>query len=438
MTSYPGARQLSRAETVAILESRLGRAPQDILEAAVVLEAWGGLPAEAALAAAKDIFESIGAEPSTADETRESVEESSRTPGDVLTMILALASLLAWTGPIQSELGASVFAQAVRLSVPLTLGVQWFLAARYLFDRWWIERLWRDRHVVAAIAVGGIAAAAAVGTAALLAVELTLLWSIAGLVLRRGRRPVVFALFGGATCALFAGAPVLIMLGLLFAALLVVLGTILRSAGHGLYRGRPWRVSLRASLMGVALGILLLSDASANFGDDPGSLALALLPAMLASFWGGWYLASMWVAVNDDLRGRPLAESAHASWNSSACRIAAGAAVRLGLTIGVLTPACAAIGAALGWGTAGVVPLCALGAFAFAALGASLLNAIERAWLGIAGLAAGCVVAVVVGGIDGLPAGSGLLAGAVVATLATLAAVTQLRRPAQLLASIVR
>src|SRR4029079_19355548 len=40
---YPGARHLSRAEAVAILESRLGRAPQDILEAAVVLEAWGVL-----------------------------------------------------------------------------------------------------------------------------------------------------------------------------------------------------------------------------------------------------------------------------------------------------------------------------------------------------------------------------------------------------------
>jgi hypothetical protein len=436
-SSAPAAQQLSRAEALAILESRLGREPQDLLEAAVVLEAWGGLPAEAALAVAEDIFESLHPAAEPAPDTRESDEDTPRAPSDALTMLLALASILFWTGPIRSQLGASAFADAVRLSVPLTLGVQWFLAARYLFDRWWLERLKRDRRLLASIAVGGLVGAAAVGQVALLSVELCLLWACAGLVLRRGHHLAVIAVFGGATYALFADAPVLLVLGVLNFGLVVLLRLILHGAGKGLYRGRPWRIALRASLIGLGLGILLFSDARASFGEDPRSLALALLPSMLASFWGGWHLASMWVAVKDDLRGRALAESADASWRSSACRVAAGAAWRIALTVGVLTPACAVLGSAAGWRVASVTSLCGLAAFAFATVGASLLNAIERTRLALVAVVGGCSLALIVDALGG-SGGAGLLAGSLVAAVVTLVATTHLRRPAQLLASIVR
>jgi hypothetical protein len=437
-SSADAAPQLSHAEALAILESRLGREPQDVLEAAVVLEAWGGLPAEAALAAAEDIFESLHPAAAPADDTRESDKDTPRAPSDALTMLLAIASILLWTGPIRSQLGASAFADAVRLSVPLTLGVQWFLAARYLFDRWWLERLNRDGRLLALIAVGGIVAGAAAGHVALLSVELCLLWACAGLVLRRGHHLSVIAVFGSSTYALFAGAPVLLVLAALDGALLVLLGVILRGAGNGMYRGRPWRIALRASLIGVALGTLLFSDARANFGEDPRSLALALLPSMLASFWGGWHLASMWAAIGDDLRGRALAESAEASWRSSACRVAAGAAGRIALAVGLLTPACAAAGSAAGWRVAGATSLCGLAAFAFATVGASLLNAIERSWLGLVAVVGGCSVTLVVDAFGNRSGGTGLLAGSVAAVVVMLPAAIQLRRPARLLASIVR
>jgi hypothetical protein len=49
-----GARQISGAYARALVEARLGRPSQDVIEAAVVLEAWGGLAAQDALAAASD------------------------------------------------------------------------------------------------------------------------------------------------------------------------------------------------------------------------------------------------------------------------------------------------------------------------------------------------------------------------------------------------
>jgi hypothetical protein len=54
-----------------LVEARLGRAPQDMLEAAVVLEAWAGVPAQAALTAARAMMRvAPGAPPPSAAATR--------------------------------------------------------------------------------------------------------------------------------------------------------------------------------------------------------------------------------------------------------------------------------------------------------------------------------------------------------------------------------
>jgi hypothetical protein len=52
----PADLDTERAES--IVEARLGRKPQDMLEAAVVLEAWVGVPAGGALDAGERITES--------------------------------------------------------------------------------------------------------------------------------------------------------------------------------------------------------------------------------------------------------------------------------------------------------------------------------------------------------------------------------------------
>ena len=52
MTAAP----LEPADGELLVEARLGRPPQDMLEAAVVLEAWAGVPAQSALAAARELM----------------------------------------------------------------------------------------------------------------------------------------------------------------------------------------------------------------------------------------------------------------------------------------------------------------------------------------------------------------------------------------------
>jgi hypothetical protein len=430
--------RLSRAEAQAILQSRLGREPQDVIEAAVVLEAWGGLPAEHALAAAQECFGSIHAVAEPAAEPPEPEEEAPRAPSDALTMLLALATILLWTSPLRSQLGESAFTAAVRLSVPLILGAQWLVATRYLFDRWWLERLRHDRRLLAALAGASLAAGAAAGRVGLLAVELCVLWAAAAIVVRRGRRLTLVALLAATTAALFAGEPALAVLAALDVALIAAVGLLLRGAASGLYRGRPWPVAGRACALGAGLGLLLISERMASFGGEPRALALALIPPTLASFWGGWHLASLWRVVRDSLDGQPLAAASAAAWRSPALRVAAGAAWRTGLTLGVLTPICAAAGTAAGLHVAAAPALAGLAAFAFASVGAGLLHAIERTSTAIAAVASGCVTAVTVE-LLGVHDGTALLAGSLLAT-AVMAAVAAgaLRRPAHLFATIVR
>ena len=55
------AQELQRAHR--LVEARLGRDPQDMLEAAVVLEAWAGTPAQRALEVARELMPALSPEP---------------------------------------------------------------------------------------------------------------------------------------------------------------------------------------------------------------------------------------------------------------------------------------------------------------------------------------------------------------------------------------
>ena len=57
------ANKLSPLHAQRVVEARLGREPQDMLEAAVVLEAWAGIPAGEALQSGRAIMASDTPEP---------------------------------------------------------------------------------------------------------------------------------------------------------------------------------------------------------------------------------------------------------------------------------------------------------------------------------------------------------------------------------------
>ena len=118
----------------AVVEARLGREPQDMLEAAVVLEAWAGVPAQRALDAGARA-DARGAARAAAERRR--LPAPPRAPGGVLVegaafvvTVLAIALLGGAAGGEPRRPASS--SAALTLALPLTLALQWGLRSRYL------------------------------------------------------------------------------------------------------------------------------------------------------------------------------------------------------------------------------------------------------------------------------------------------------------------
>ena len=120
------------AEARLLVEARLGRAPQDMLEAAVVLEAWAGVPAQTALAAASVTMpvEPASPQPSAGRLPRHR-EETACSP-------TARRSWSAWwRSPAgrrrwTSGMGVTAVEHGLALALPLTLALQRMLGSRFL------------------------------------------------------------------------------------------------------------------------------------------------------------------------------------------------------------------------------------------------------------------------------------------------------------------
>ena len=97
--------------------------------------------------------------------------------------------------------------------------------------------------------------------------------------------------------------------------------------------GRVGR-ALWAGAIGAALGGLLVGDPSLGWGVHGAFPALALLPSVLGSFWGGYHLWKFYDAVPRGLQGVTLKQANDRDRNGAALAIFLGALLRLlGTTI---------------------------------------------------------------------------------------------------------
>ena len=101
MTAAP----LEPADGELIVEARLGRPPQDMLEAAVVLEAWAGVPgAERAGRRARLMPEVPRTpQPSVGRLPAPSVHQAGLLPG--AAFIVTVIAIACWASPLASSLG---------------------------------------------------------------------------------------------------------------------------------------------------------------------------------------------------------------------------------------------------------------------------------------------------------------------------------------------
>jgi hypothetical protein len=314
-----------------IVRARLGRPAQDLLEAAVVLEAWGGVPSDAALALDADVLPA-SAEPHAAARSWAAGDEEGRESvlAEGLGLLVAIVAVATWAGPLSRQLGATRLEHALRLALPLTLALQWAVRSRYLGRPSGLRCLAQERMrvLLAAVAIGvPLAFAPRIGP---LAGVLVLIWVGGTVLARRGWGLVYAALVLGEALALGAHAPARWALAGLAAAVLA--GCVIAVArARGPAPEAPGRVSraLAAGLVGALLGGLLVGDRSLGWGVHGAFPGLALVPSVIGGLWGGCHLWQLHTAIPRGLRGVPLAQASAPMPDGPAARILRGALVRL-------------------------------------------------------------------------------------------------------------
>src|SRR4051794_29393343 len=115
-----------------LVEARLGREPQDMLEAAVVLEAWAGVPAQAALAAASATMPAEPALPQPSVGRLPRLRERDGVLLDGAAFMLTVVAIACWTAPLAADAGLRTVERALVLALPLTLALQRALGSRFL------------------------------------------------------------------------------------------------------------------------------------------------------------------------------------------------------------------------------------------------------------------------------------------------------------------
>lgn len=431
-TPHPAqARQMVRA--------RLGREPQDMLEAAVVLEAWAGLPARRALRLAREIIAASPTEPHPSAGGLASSDTGHGFAVDACSFVISVVAIAGWAGPLTRSLGLHVVAGALTFALPITLALQWGLASRYLGRPATFVHLGRRPILLPGLAWLALVAvpAAALGETGALAGLLTLTWTGGAILVRRRWSLVYVAIVLIGSGAMFARLPAPdVVAG---SAVLTTIAVAVAVHGHaGVPAGQPgrWGRALVAAAIGAGVGALLVADGSMN--SDLGTIpAIGLLPSSLASVWGGSHLWRFQHVIPGTLSGVPL-DGRQRGLGAAPVRVLLGTVVR----VLVMT---AALSALLVAGARAVQAepnvssvLVGYGLLALATLLLSLLESLGRGRWALFALAGGIGAQGLTLAASALPALSGarLIVGAsVVVVFALPIAVATLGRPATTLAT---
>jgi hypothetical protein len=420
------------------VEARLGREPQDMLEAAVVLEAWGGVPAPRALPAGRAVMPSA---PLPARPSAGTVPVVPRRRGAVLegaSLVLTVLAIAFWAAPLGADLGTAVVEQALRVALPLTLALQWGLRSRYLGRPQGLVELGRRRRQ---LLMGGVILAglpfAAFGVAGLLAGLLTVTWTGGTLLIRRRWIGAYTGIVVGGTGLMMAAIPALAALGAIAAVTTLAVGLALRAPAPAprIPLGR-WSRALCGAALGAALGVLLVSDPSAAWtqGLVP---ALALLPSTVAGFWASYHLWQIDSVIPRALLGRPAVGSGARRAALPPLRTLLGALTRLVALTAALSVALVVCTQWLDATPRSAGVLIGFGLLALVTLLVSLVEALGRGGWALLALC-GALAAEALAGLDGRPPfpGGGLAAGSAIAILVLLpVAIALLSRPARTLAT---
>ncbi len=418
---------LEAARARRLVEARLGRPPQDALEAAVVLEAWAGVPAQRALETARLMMPKQAAEPAESATVPATPE---RPPGLLLegtAFIVTVCAIALWAEPLTEALGVNAVRRALGLALPLTLALQWALLCRHLGRPSGLAGLAHRRGALVMAAVGLLAVPFALfGAAGVLAGLLTVTWTSGSIVIRRGWAALYCGVAVASVPVMLAGAPAPAVVAVVAAIIAGAAALALTTAGDGAAIPGRWGRTLSAAATGGGIGILLVGDPSVGWTASAAA-ALALLPSAAGALWAGQHLWKLPDAFARSLAGVPVCEAV-----DGPAPVGPLFAALWRLVLPTVVGSLALL--ALGSGNAGV--LAGFGVVALATLLVGLLESFGRPGVAAAGIAFGLTAELLVREADTTFAGAALLCGGAFAVLVLLPAVfTLLAQPARTLAT---
>jgi hypothetical protein len=437
----PADLDTERAES--IVEARLGRKPQDMLEAAVVLEAWVGVPAGGALDAGERITESTEEKrlPSTGK-----VPIPKRLEGlalEAVGFIVAMLAIACWAAPLGDDLGGNLVENALRIALPLTVALQWGVNSRYLSRPKGTVILGRHPIVIALVAAALILVPAAIfGRSGLVAGLLTVTWTGGTILIASHLSEGYVGLVLLATTGMFAGLSSIAVLAAVGAATTVAVILAVTTAvnsGEPTHRAGRWGRVGTAMAIGLGVGSLLVVDRSIDWtlGAVP---ALGLLPSTIASFWAGSYLWRFHHVLPQAVAGVPVSSGTVRGKSKAPLGLLFGSIGRLVFLTTALSLMLVFGARLLGVEMSGVSVLVGFGLVALATLLVGLLEAVGQGGWAVIALLIAIAAEIYVSSWDGeYPAGLGLITGAGTAVVISLPiAVFVMSRPATTLATRLR
>ena len=422
-----------------MIEARLGRGAQDVLEAAVVLEAWGGMRANSALSLGSRV---VPPKPPRWTPGRLTTEESGHRESiitEAIALIMAILAVASWAGPLGRQVGTSVLTQAIVIALPTTLALAVGDPQPLPEPPLGLHLAVARSHRAARGAILGIEVPLMLlSSYGPLAGMFVAIWVGGTILSRRGWGLFYGLLLVGTVFALQADLPAYPLLLGLTAIIVIGAVTAIRTSHERSNEpaGRLGR-ALWAGAMGAALGGLLVGDSSLGWGVHGAFPALALLPSIFGSFWGGYHLWQFYDAVPRGLQGAGLEQANERSVRGPAMRVFLGAVGRLVLLTVVLSVLVVFISQ---W-TSGTSRLSLFIGFGCVALLTMLINVLESLayvqWALMSAVAALVTELVVVDGLSYSPVpGTALIAGTAVGILVALPPLLALLlRPGRVLAT---
>ena len=269
----------------AVVDARLGRPPRDVIEATVVLEAWGGRPARTAMAAARNLLPR-GIPPLRINGRVDQVDgdEQHGVVVEGIALVLSILSVAAWARPLSRALGVHTFGDAIRVALPVAVALQWGLRSRYLSRRTGLTMLGRDGLRCGLIGIAVELALLLLGRWGPIAAMLVAIWVAGTVMTRRGWGGPYAASLVASSIGLDDHASAYGVLGGLTA--LTVVGCVVAVLTRRMpsdERPGPARRGLLAALLGACVGILLVGDPSLGWGVHGVHPAIALVPSVIGS-----------------------------------------------------------------------------------------------------------------------------------------------------------